>query len=226
MNEIIFYPTKHSGYYVSKTGDVYSTATRKCLSPKIDRYGYKAYSLVVNGERVNTTEHRIVAETFLPNPDCKSTVNHKNGDKQDNRIENLEWATVAENNLHRFRVLKYPPSISHGKYNIDVYDKDGIIHEKLCKKQVIAIGFPVNYVNAVQKNKISSYFVYYDADENGIYGYWNGEIVYNFSSYKEAAKALGMKSEFIRQRVLKHKDIEYLAKDYKLIFTNKERCND
>jgi len=69
--------------------------------------GYLKAHLSKDNKPKNQLIHRLVAEAFLPNPESKPTVNHKNGDKTDNRLENLEWATVSENCLHKFKVLKY-----------------------------------------------------------------------------------------------------------------------
>ncbi len=62
--------------------------------------GYLQVTLFDAGRRKCALVHRLVAETFIPNPENKQTVNHKNGNKHDNAVENLEWATSAENNEH------------------------------------------------------------------------------------------------------------------------------
>lgn len=97
-------------YYITPLGDVYSgnyhqTGRIKKLKPMADRHNYLTVDLFDGTKRCNKKIHRLVAESFIPNPENKPQVNHKNGDHQDNRVENLEWATSAENNLHAYRVL-------------------------------------------------------------------------------------------------------------------------
>lgn len=66
---------------------------------------YRAVSLCKNGRVRKFQVHRLVALAFIPNPQGKPQVNHRNGDPSDNRAINLEWVTNAENNLHAYRVL-------------------------------------------------------------------------------------------------------------------------
>lgn len=102
-------------YYVTDNGDVYSRTHHngwriKKLSPETLRNGYLKLLICKNGVKKPCYVHRLVAETFIPNPDNKPEVNHKNGNKADNRVENLEWATRKENMQHRSNVLGFKGS--------------------------------------------------------------------------------------------------------------------
>jgi len=83
-------------YMVSSNGEVYSTRAKKIIKPNHDKHGYLYYVLCVNGDRRTIKAHRLVANAFIPNPDKKPTVNHKNGIRDDNCVNNLEWATNKE----------------------------------------------------------------------------------------------------------------------------------
>lgn len=67
--------------------------------------GYKAVIMRDQGKGRTVFVHRLVGMAFIPNPDNKPQINHKNGDKTDNRPENLEWCTNTENRRHRSDVL-------------------------------------------------------------------------------------------------------------------------
>lgn len=88
------------GYAITSDGQVWSFKTNKYLKQKIDRYGYPCVSLSINNKNKTMTVHRLVAEAFIPNPDNKPTVNHKDENKLNNSVNNLEWMTVAENNCY------------------------------------------------------------------------------------------------------------------------------
>lgn len=77
------------------------------LEPGTTEQGYQKITIQIIDENGNSIPkeflvHRLVAKTFIPNPFNKETVNHKNGIKSDNSIENLEWATQSENNKHAY----------------------------------------------------------------------------------------------------------------------------
>ena len=86
------------GYFVSPSGNVYNRHG-DVMKGAIDRCGYR--HVIVNRKQKNV--HRLIAETFIPNPDKLPCVNHKDGNKLNNSAENLEWCTHSENTLHSFK---------------------------------------------------------------------------------------------------------------------------
>ena len=85
----------YDNYSVSSEGRVRNDKTGYILKPLLDTGGYCQVKLCPNNRRVSL--HRLVANAFIPNPDNLPQVNHRNEDKTDNRVDNLEWCTPSYN---------------------------------------------------------------------------------------------------------------------------------
>ena len=93
-------------YEISKEGKIYSLKNnkRKEIIGFIDKYGYRRVLLYENGKRKRYFVHRLVATKYIPNPENKTQVNHKDGNKLNNSVENLEWVTPKENIQHAIKL--------------------------------------------------------------------------------------------------------------------------
>ena len=92
------------GYLVTSDGVLIGKRGRP-LKMCTNNGGYLGTGVARDGSSSRVMLHRVVAEAFIPNPEDKETVNHKNGIKTDNAVSNLEWMTCSENNLHSYRTL-------------------------------------------------------------------------------------------------------------------------
>jgi len=87
-------------YLISSDGIIASLISLKYMKACKNANGYLATILRAGNNHISTEIHRLVAKAFIPNPENKPVVNHKNGIKTDNRVENLEWCTYSENTIH------------------------------------------------------------------------------------------------------------------------------
>lgn len=91
-------------YWITQTGRVYSVKRPKSYSRWLrfveDKDGYWRVGLWMGGRRTSHIVSRLLATAFIPNPEGKPFVNHRDGDKKNNRLENLEWCTAQENTKH------------------------------------------------------------------------------------------------------------------------------
>lgn len=84
-------------YQITDDGRVWSVKSKKFLSINKGKNGYCLANLWKNNKLYTKSVHRLVAEAFIPNPENKSCVDHINGDRTDNSVENLRWVTPREN---------------------------------------------------------------------------------------------------------------------------------
>ena len=95
-------------YLVNEYGDLISLRRGEPYAMKRQTYkqGYQYYPIQVGKKNLKIKVHRIVATTFLEPVKGKNMVNHKDGDRTNNHVNNLEWCDNSENQIHAFRVLK------------------------------------------------------------------------------------------------------------------------
>ena len=156
----------YEGHYtVTDTGKVYSIKYgSKIMKPKMTNIGYPVVRLSKDGVGRTWCIHRLVAENFIPNPENKKTVNHISGDRCDNRVENLEWATYTENNHHALYVLGNIDKMSKPVECIET----GVIYPSISEaaRQLHLSDSKISLVCRGKRNKTGGYHWRYVKEKN------------------------------------------------------------
>lgn len=119
------------GYFVTENGEVFSTVTNKFLKQKERDDGYFTVHIKnIYGEYKTVRVHRLVAKAYIDNPENKAEVNHKDCNKSNNCVDNLEWVTSKENKAHAISNNLYVNNTGSSHYKTELTEE--LVHE-ICK---------------------------------------------------------------------------------------------
>lgn len=129
-------PGYEGRYEASTFGFIRNFKTKKIKSTYLNEKDYLVVDLIdVNGIKKHRKVHRLVALTFIPNPDNKPDVNHLKGNKLNNEVSNIEWSTREENLEHAQTVLSSPSKRKLTQEDINyILDNPSSTKTDLCKK--------------------------------------------------------------------------------------------
>tara|TARA_R110000868_G_scaffold78938_8_gene224825 strand:+ start:192 stop:716 length:525 start_codon:yes stop_codon:yes gene_type:complete len=131
-------PGYEGSYTINSNGEVYSNLSKKFLAKSDDTYGYHTVNLQTNNKSKTFKVHRLVASTFLENPNNHPHIDHSNRDRKDNRISNLKYASYSENARNKGPVVKKAPGLTNIQvkkttFKVTINDKDNVRINKTFK---------------------------------------------------------------------------------------------
>lgn len=155
----------YDDYLIDFSGNIFSKKLNRYLNQTISNKGYHNVTLNQNKYKRGYKVHRLVAETYIPNPENKPQVNHIDGNKSNNHISNLEWVTGSENVKHAVNIGLRDKA--HEKARIEnskmvLHLSTGIFYDSLkiaCETLGINYGSARNYINNPNRKKIDICYV-------------------------------------------------------------------
>lgn len=115
-------PSLQGKYEITENGTIRNAITHKLLKQQVNKHGYSIVMMHISKKPINCRVHKLVAETFLGSCPDGYVVNHKDGNKRNNHVSNLEYVTSSENNIHALRMKLRKPA------NMTVFAKRGEEH--------------------------------------------------------------------------------------------------
>ena len=158
MQEVFKDIQGYNGYQVSNLGNVKSLRGIKRQS--VHRDGYLQAALINEQGRKTSYVHRLVALAFIEKVEGKEYVNHINGNKKDNRVENLEWCTKSENSKHSFRIgTQCNKGIQHPGHRLtesDVREIRAKFQPRVCTRDMLSKEYGVEpcTIKAIVLNRL------------------------------------------------------------------------
>ena len=197
-----------TSYFITTDGKCYNSNTGKYLKGQVGKNGYFSYNLTLpDGRKKRLYAHRLVALAYIENPDNKKEVNHIDGNKLNNYVDNLEWVTAEENQQHA--LAKELRNFDH----IFCFNKDKVlVAEYLNIAEAARASHLSHSIISQEVNKevktLSGGFYWSKDRELGatkdyentgkakiVYQYdLNGKFIMQYPSTGAAARALGLKS--------------------------------
>lgn len=127
-------------YYIDEQGKIYNSTTKRYLKHCVRKFSKsnseRVYvGLWIDGKQRSTFLHRMLAEVFIPNPKNLPYINHIDGNPLNNSLNNLEWCSASENNIHAIRTGLRPTKLNEYKVK-EIREKlaQGMTYDKLAKE--------------------------------------------------------------------------------------------
>lgn len=147
----------HKHIIVYSDGRVFSKISNKFLRQRLNEFGYLITTITTSQNNYKSYRvHRLVAETYLPNPENKREVNHIDGDKANNNVDNLEWSTSKENKKHARDNGYYDKTVGESHHLTYITEKDvraicELLQDGRRNKEVADhFGFPLHLVTSIK----------------------------------------------------------------------------